>query len=60
MQVFLYEYITAGGLLSTATAPRGSLLREGLAMVTALAEERALSIAPMGDAAATHAPERTL
>ena len=28
--------------------------------VTALAEERALLIAPMGDAAATHAPDRTL
>jgi predicted ATP-grasp superfamily ATP-dependent carboligase len=39
--IFLYEYITGGGMFSAAPpqAPAGSLLREGAAMVTALAED---------------------
>ncbi len=37
MQVFVYEHITGGGWLAAAEMPRGSLLREGLAMLTALA-----------------------
>ena len=41
MRVFLYEFITGGGLWTTAeqTRPHGSLLIEGRAMVTALAND---------------------
>lgn len=41
MRVFLYEYITGGGTLhdAAAPAPAGSLLAEGLAMITALASD---------------------
>ena len=37
--IFLYEYITGGGLWSLGESPRGSLLREGSAMARALAED---------------------
>jgi len=41
MQIFVYEYITGGGLWREApgTAPEGSLLREGEAMVRAVAAD---------------------
>ncbi|MBP88923.1 MAG: hypothetical protein CMJ64_19780 [Planctomycetaceae bacterium] len=41
MRVFLYEYITGGGLLALddATPPSGSLLREGAAMLKSLAQD---------------------
>jgi predicted ATP-grasp superfamily ATP-dependent carboligase len=39
MRVFLYEHITGGGLLAEAAAPSGSLLREGAAMLQAVAED---------------------
>lgn len=41
MQVFIYEFITGGGLLSSPdhAPPAASLLREGAAMVCALAED---------------------
>jgi predicted ATP-grasp superfamily ATP-dependent carboligase len=41
MQVFISEHITGGGLLSAGDVPGGSLLREGLAMLTALAQDMA-------------------
>lgn len=38
--IFVYEFITSGGLLSVGSeAPTGSLLREGAAMFTALVED---------------------
>ena len=37
--IFLYEYITGGGLWSLDESPRGSLLAEGSAMARALAED---------------------
>jgi len=41
MQVFLYEFITGGGLfcLPESPSPSGSLLREGLAMLQCLAQD---------------------
>ncbi|MBI81983.1 MAG: hypothetical protein CMJ81_02195 [Planctomycetaceae bacterium] len=39
MQVFVYEFITGGGLLSHSEVPRGHLLGEALAMVTAMAND---------------------
>lgn len=41
MRVFVYEFATGGGLLSSpdAAPPSGSLLREGMAMVLAIAED---------------------
>ena len=40
MRVFVYEFITGGGLLSTGDrAPTGSLLAEGAAMARALAAD---------------------
>jgi predicted ATP-grasp superfamily ATP-dependent carboligase len=39
MKFFLYEYITGGGLLAESLPPRGSLLAEGSAMISALAED---------------------
>ncbi len=41
MRVFISEYITGGGLLSAGDVPHGSLLREGLAMLTGLARDMA-------------------
>jgi predicted ATP-grasp superfamily ATP-dependent carboligase len=38
-RIFVYEFITGGGLLSQAEPPGGSLLREGRAMAAALAED---------------------
>jgi predicted ATP-grasp superfamily ATP-dependent carboligase len=49
MQVFLYEHITAGGLLVGGETPGGSLLREGGAMLAALAAD----VAAVPGAAAT-------
>ena len=39
MRVFLYEFVTGGGLLASGEVPTGSLLREGAAMVNALATD---------------------
>ncbi len=41
MQIFLYEWITAGGLMEHHGPLPGSLLRQGKAMVEALAEDAA-------------------
>ncbi len=38
-RVFLYEFVTGGGLLSEAVPPSGSLLREGVAMLRAVTED---------------------
>ena len=45
MRVFLYEYITGGGTLSSTHSqpPAGSLLGEGTAMISALAADFAAS-----------------
>ena len=39
MRIFLYEFVTGGGLLCSGEAPVGSLLQEGSAMLAALAED---------------------
>ncbi|MCG8584792.1 MAG: ATP-grasp domain-containing protein [Pirellulales bacterium] len=39
MRLFLFEFITGGGLLSEARQPSGSILAEGRAMLTALSED---------------------
>ena len=39
MRIFLYEFITGGGLLADDAPPGGSLLAEGRAMALALAED---------------------
>ena len=39
MRIFLYEFVTGGGLLCAGEAPVGSLLQEGSAMMAALAED---------------------
>lgn len=39
MKLFLYEFITGGGLLDQAAPPSGSLLAEGRAMLSALAKD---------------------
>ena len=39
MQVFVYEFITGGGLLSHSEVPRGPLMGEALAMVTTMASD---------------------
>ncbi|MBC8354104.1 MAG: ATP-grasp domain-containing protein [Planctomycetes bacterium] len=43
MRIFLYEFITSGGMLAVAPheVPSGSLLREGAAMFASLAEDLA-------------------
>jgi predicted ATP-grasp superfamily ATP-dependent carboligase len=39
MKLFLYEFITGGGLLAESQPPSDSLLAEGRAMISALAED---------------------
>lgn len=63
MKVFLYEYITGGGLLGSGESapPSGSLLREGAAMLSAIARDLYqipdVEVSTLRDARlATHAP----
>ena len=42
MRVFIYEYITGGGMCSAGGRPEGSLLREGAAMLRAIVEDFAV------------------
>jgi predicted ATP-grasp superfamily ATP-dependent carboligase len=39
MKIFVYEYVTGGGMWSAGELPAGSLLREGSAMVHAVASD---------------------
>ena len=39
MQVFVYEFVTGGGLLSHSEVPHGPLMGEAVAMVTAMAND---------------------
>ncbi|MEM1305630.1 MAG: hypothetical protein AAGG46_12075, partial [Planctomycetota bacterium] len=41
MRVFVYEWVTGGGMLAHACPVEGSLLIEGLAMVRAVGEDLA-------------------